>query len=472
MPLSYADTTVGAIAFNIDLEQEIDQQAVANLIDLSERRRDGRIDGRTWSNAALWFLHTRRRPLLAHESCHILQAVSYPALFLRSLRELLLVRRVFARIRREESMRVPIGEVLRVGLPPDLNATLHAPVYLYRIEIDGYAARVLPGNVEHPSVYDITETDLLEADASIFQYKVEIGGPGKARSYLRWLREPGRSSMVFKLVARHLGNAESAYIAVPVLVRAAFSTTWPVNAFASLLAATREWDPSLPVELGIEGFARLVFPKTAERFAPKGPAPDPTEAAGKDTFMFLDDEAHRALAASNPVHPLSPLVIRYLAERKRSPGFPDWFVHPYKYFEREGDELSELIQVYRAPLIATRLVHPRLRINDTVLDFATREFPEETGRAGQEDYHTYIRLLLMAKEFVFLLATDNYDGDSHNCHHTDCRFHASRLCQRWAPVPKEFLDCEFPGWLADGTAHRLTYDDKSVILEPTGVADG
>jgi hypothetical protein len=39
-------------------------------------------------------------------------------------------------------------------------------------------------------------------------------------------------------------------------------------------------------------------------------------------------------------------------------------------------------------------------------------------------------------------------------------------------VPKEFLDCEFPGWLEDGTAHRLTYDDKSVILEPTGVADG
>lgn len=108
-------------------------------------------------------------------------------------------------------------------LSPEWRETFYAPTTLYRlggsreagVSIDPCDPRDRRGN-------DLSESDLIEEDASIFQYKVEIGADGTGQGYARWLHEKHRYTMVFKFLSRLLGP-ENAYTALPPLVRADFA---------------------------------------------------------------------------------------------------------------------------------------------------------------------------------------------------------------------------------------------------------
>src|SRR5262249_505079 len=80
----------------------------------------------------------------------------------------------------------------------------------------------------------LSEKDLIEEDATIFQYRVEVGGRGSGQSYRRWLAESSHYSSVFSFLSQYMSDDE-AFELLPPFVRASFWTTRPLESFAALL---------------------------------------------------------------------------------------------------------------------------------------------------------------------------------------------------------------------------------------------
>src|SRR5262245_27898935 len=96
--ISYADTTIGAIFFNITPRAEGAEvesiRAAAHRGDASQEPSSPLVSD-YFSQLAL-YIDKYHHSLVVHEWFHILQAITYPALYLRSLRELRLVVKILA----------------------------------------------------------------------------------------------------------------------------------------------------------------------------------------------------------------------------------------------------------------------------------------------------------------------------------------------------------------------------------------
>ena len=341
--ISYADTTVGTIAFNIQPPATLPREDLKHFLDLAasgedEQSREEFLHAvTTWLGSDFW-------PLYVHERCHIIQACLYPALFLRGVRELIFIAMVFKALRDDDREQVPI----KGSLPHDAYFPLLQSVYPYRVIEEGTRLHLTDGGAKVITRYDITENHLLEEDASIFQFKVEVGGAGDGASYRAWLRRRGSYSSIFRLLVRWFGDDDKAYFSLPPLVRGAFITTWPVTTFISLVDWTiRNSGPAgRPNEEG-SYFEDLL--DVLRRVLPEGFSGNLFDSGSNDQHELFGLVDWKELAKTSSVHPLSSLAVSAIPPTAASLTFPDWFWEPYRVLAVAGHSSMYALPEYEPP---------------------------------------------------------------------------------------------------------------------------
>ena len=439
---SFADTTLGAVVFNIETQGRgpLSDDLVASAL----RRKESATARQEYIDGAFNYLTAHHWPLVVHEWGHILQALASPAVYLRCARELVLTVGLLSNLRNSAQ---PVG--LRTQLQQDWRSLLYGPTTLiYRIGVRENGLSLERGDPQDRRPNDITETDVLEEEISIFQYKVEIDAEGTGAGYGRWLQERGRYTMVFKFLARLLGP-ESAYVALPALARVAFSTTWPVNTFATLLARTVGHDATLPESLGLDGYLDVMRAE-AEATLPRA-RPGPASAFDEENGL-IESEAFRDLVDSYRPHPLRPLRQALVADERED--FPaSVLLHPHAYFDRRAqaptdDELWKLWP----PMTIIRLIDPRLRVTDGILSVAPALMTAESTFIDGMTNPRYLTELFKQKQLTFSLA-GLLDDQPPYCPHSACPIYPTGVCKAWMELPDDYAHCSFPEWLR-WTAYR------------------
>jgi len=464
MEVSYTDTTVGVVCFNLHAAQET-SKAFTKIRRAALAADRSRAAKEALAGMVQEFVEAHYWRLRAHEWCHILQGFTYPALYLRSLRELEFVHAVLNHVRSAADIQRPF----RFESDPEWLATIRGPQeHIYRLWFDDKTFVMEPGDRGSPTREDVSETDLLESDAMIFQYKVEIGDEGTGQDFDRWLLQPRHYARAYKLVARHLGS-QNAYVALPALVRASYETTWPVTVFAHLLELTLQTETNLPSQVGLDDYYQGLsrFVQTNIPRASDGPSPE--EPSREEPLARLDDDALAVLADKGRYSPLTPYVKQYLERRVtfRGSDYPRWLFHPQEFLKpnavRAGDDGPDS---FRPLLTRTRVVDPAYRPGQSILEFA----PEIRGRPWpflpQMTYEQFVMDSLRYKQLAFEITVSRYRDIPHWCPHTQCEWHDLYLCRRWAQVPKEYRTCWFPKWFEVATLHTLGYQCGEKYLRP------
>jgi hypothetical protein len=407
------------------------------------------------------FHHT----LVMHEWCHVLQALVYPGLFFRCVREFQFVNGILSALRHDLSQSVPA----RFVLPEAVQYVWTSQLQPFRIEItdigENRSGPAPEGDQPRPN--NLTENDLLEDDACVFQYKAEIAGPGTGAGYARWLRERRRYTMTFKLLERMLGE-ESAFIALPALVRAAFSTTQPMSVFAALLAFLVR-DRTLPEDVGSDMTMTLIMNLLLDCNLKAG-RPDPSRSPYDEELLYIDPHSHAEFVAYSVLHPLWPLA------RRLWPGKGDggrelkarFLRLPHEKLNRRSGATDPDMMIYWPPATVVRLVHPDVSIRDSVLLFSEQYAGVDCAFMPGVKYPAYRTEVIARRSLAMSMATDFYRSAAHNCHHSGCQFFPVELCKRWLKVPEDPGDCEFPGFVQDVTTRRLNPD--STLVRPEGAA--
>ena len=126
------------------------------------------------------------------------------------------------------------------GVDSGWTEAVYAPYDAVEFETARGRLQPLPTNEGHfRAIRNLTEIDLIEEATNIFIFMTTIGRQGTGHEYLDWLTK-GRSSSYskgFRILTEVFG-AESAYIALPVLVLWAFRTTTPLAAFPVFVQLT------------------------------------------------------------------------------------------------------------------------------------------------------------------------------------------------------------------------------------------
>lgn len=363
--------------------------------------------------------------------------------------------------RRNSELQLPI----RTWLANEWQTTLFAPTSLYRLVIDELGQlKLSPGRLNDRRSNDLTENDLLEEDASIFQYKVEIGGPGSGSSYRRWLREQRRNTMVFNFLTRQLG-LENAYLALPPLVHAAFSTTVPLETFGELVALTMRADSDLPSQRGIDNYA-IYLRNALSSFNLGYRVPNPDLPSSDDPVSLIGGPEVFQLLGSSSRHPLWPLANKLWSKREERQQLSEYMLHPYRAINRRAGTVSKMLRAYWPPLSVYRLLVPDMSVNDAVWQVA----PSYVGKPVPSmpipgfTYDQYLPELVGRRYLAFSLVTDMYDDGPHNCYHTECPYFSTNLCRRWLHPPREYLECDFPKMMEIATYHHL--DSQVGVLRP------
>jgi hypothetical protein len=381
--------------------------------------------------------------------------ISYPALYLRALREFRFAYELMDNLR-------SIDEPVAVRITPmrSWDIGLRAPTEaVYRLTVESASTVALAvGDPNDPRPGELTETGLLEEDASIFQYKVEIDSFGTAAGYRQWLRERGRYTTAFRLLSR-LMDPETAYIALPALVRAAFQTTWPVTIFASLVEWILKHGLAYVPAVGVDSTYRVLM----ESLSTTLPTATPSSLEGFDEdAALLGSDAWPTLLAENEIHPLRPLVMKLWQDRQDADRVLASLFHPDREFDRRGGGASAELQAYWPPVTMVRVVHDDVRLGDTIVIPTPDLIGAKPFPTWDRSYADYVVELITMKEFAFNLA--GYYGDAaHNCTHDTCPIHATGVCRRWMSIPKEFDACSFPGWLEREAARRVDVENRTLV---------
>jgi hypothetical protein len=454
--ISYADTTIGAVFFNISPSHN--RVVQEDIIPIALRRKESAEARLDYVRRLAWYTDTYHRSLRNHEWCHILQAVIYPALYFRCVRELNLVESILTTYRHDNEPQIPI----RRWLPEEWQKTLMAPTRLYQMNINQSGdLHILPGNPIERGRSDLTENDLLEEDASIFQYKVEIGRQGNGFAYRKWLREQSRYTMTFNFLARLVGE-ENAYLALPPLVQTSFCTTTPMETFGQLVSLTVRTNTDLPSKLGIDDY--LAFLQTTIRTSTLGLSiPNPEKPITEDPLSRLDSEAMYEFIQASANHPLQPLA-QDLWLNQSEKQFQEYMLHPYRAFNRYTGEVSEELMKFWPPMMVLRLLDPALSLKDAVFVVAPQFAGKPWKPLPEITYDEYFSELLNRRYLAFALVTDLYDNVPHNCHLTECPYHKTNLCRRWLFIPPEPELCDFPKVMEISTFHYLDIDEN--VLRP------
>ncbi|GAA4605243.1 hypothetical protein BJY16_005311 [Actinoplanes octamycinicus] len=416
-----------------------------------------------YKNGVLLLAWEPYRSLLAHEWAHVLQVASYPYLFLRAARH----GRVMIGI--SVALEAAPGEY-PIPLPFRLDEQWSTSSVLsqlpVRVEIteDGVAIEpVDPGLIARGVV---TELDLLEEDAQIFQYRAEIGARGNGRSYRRWSRERPRYERLFLLCARHLGT-EPAYRALPVFVRLAFRTTRPLRAFFTCLAVVLKYGPddltgwdTLPT---LESILQDQLVAEFGLLAADAVSMDHPEVA--DVEGVLPPDALAVLRRRGRQLPASVLTGMEIEDGVVS----EFLTEPWRFLPRGGNPTPAALRLM-PPLLVVELVGADFPVGSTVLALSPElrgSSPIDVPGASYLDWTPEI----YRTRSVWKAVAAGARGPHPRCPHTACRVHRTGLCHGWFPFPADFEDCRFRPFLRHTTKHDVAADGTHLVPVPAGTDD-
>lgn len=389
--------------------------------------------------------------MYVHEWGHILQHVFYPYLALRALRDNGIIDKVLSDLRDDpEEM---VGVHLRVvqeltdsfGLDAADFRVAHIPA------TGGWTMRPPEGEKRRPN--DICDMDLIEEANAIFEFQVEIGGPGDAAAYMDWLHAgKPRYSRVFKLLARAIGPKNAYEVMAPLIV-SCFHTTYPVTAFVSLL------NSGIRKELGIEP------DKAARRFRSRlkkvleGKPFKARQLAGEDQFAFIDNGSLRAFIKQFPAHPLAPLLGKvWESDRDDS---SDWLYRPYEAIKANGHRLRAEGEEFEPPVIVLYFGEDSSVQGNFI---ATQsEFYQTVGVPGAPDGSWTEVIAISYARRILVENMLGLSGTKENlCPHVGCSLFGSGLCNGYQLRPTRAELCLIPRVVEGATRRR--YDPRTRTL--------
>jgi hypothetical protein len=446
------------VSFNVP--QTAHPEVSAMIAGAARGRKESPERRQEFMDLVMSWVQAEHYPLMAHEWGHVLQAVSHPALYLRCLREYSAVCTVVDVLRKD---RYSVSPPFTPSQP--WGTELIWPTIPLRISVEEGLPEVDMAEPDWLLPCDLSEADLLEDAASIFQYKAEIGTQGSAEGYRRWLEEPGRHryGRTFNLLSKLLSPAD-AYVALPCLVMAGYLTSLPVHGFASALAMTVREAPAPPAKMGIDLYWQYLE-DCLKASLPVGNCPDPRRPLHEEGDHRLVDRAGMLwLADQFPEHPLSPLVKRAWADEAEVQQIQDAILHPYRAFDRGERNAHEWVETYRPPITSFRILGD-MRLEDSLLLFSPTllESVGPGGEKGEESWLSYLFDLIGIKAFVFAAATPILRSLPHNCDHQDCPMYGYELCRGWLHIPARFEECNFPDWLRRVALREMDYDAGMLV---------
>ncbi len=411
---------------------------------------------------AMYQFALQRHPMiLIHEWLHILQVASYPWLFIRAARAYHQLAAPFAAIRANRGrLDLPLQFV---ASREDADSRLLETIPV-RIWIDAHAVRAEPVLTSLVRGV-ITEQDLVEEDATVAEYQIDVGGRGNGVSYRRWLTERPHYQRAFSLLSQHMSD-DAAFSVLPVLVRVAFRTNRPIAAFAGALGTVLLYGPD--TWLDPESTQILEDGLTSNALNCFGIADDAStdfqSPAISDRPGFVTDDRFEQLvsAATFPVSPLSRWSLADDANGEGTPFLLRVLRQPWQHFGRRASQPSRTLLRYLPPGTTVELDDPDFPVGKTMFYVSPSVVSE---RPPGENGLTYGEVLIHM--YQLRLVSNALMGEReprHTCPHDSCRVHASRLCRGWLPIPTRFQECDFPSFLEQMSKHRL--DPTGKVLVP------
>jgi len=319
----------------------------------------------------------------------------------------------------------------------------------------------------------LTERDLIEEDATVFQYRAEIAGRGTGRAYRNWLRERPRYTRLFAFLARHFGD-DRALRALPVLVRVAYRTTRPIESFfksfGTLIGERRSgWDLIADQDLDDETLEEVLFGNLREHLG----SVDVSELTmGKpeldDPAGIIDDQSFETLAAHYQQLPIAPLTQINLHGSENQRGIATEALRaPWRFFNRWSREFDHSLVDYLPPAITVALDDPNFPFGSSLLVISPllnrTEFPLIKGHTYADWLNAVLKARMLWRGFP-----EGMTGDNARCPHATCAYHPSGLCQGWMTIPAQAADCEFPEFFTATTKHTLSIDGGALeSMNPT-----
>jgi hypothetical protein len=448
---SYADPVTGCVHLTLrDVGGEFHE-----LVE-SSRGSDRDDDYRSGLYEYAW---TRHPSLLIHEWAHVLQLATYPLLFLRAARRARIMVGIPTYLAQHpDEYPLPLGFELDASW-----ATVVSTIpFITAVTDEGIDYRpVTDGSVRRGM---LSERDLVEEDATVFQYRAETGASERGAAYRRWLHEGKHYRQLFSFLARHFEDDDDALHALPLLARVAYRTTRPIEAFvrsfAYLLSVGLPADPSEDEELESELFDHLrdamgsVDPSALT--LARADIDDPVGVIEPGTFVRL--------AASFEQLPIAPLAQINLDGNAEQRGVATRaLAEPWDFFERGEAAYDPRLGDYLPPAIIVALDDPGFASGSSVLAFSDLLRSTPFGPAQAISYAEWTSVLLQTR-WLSKAVIDGATGPNPSCPHDGCEFHPTGLCHGWHPVPNRPADCQFPTFLTATTKHRLRADGS--VLEP------
>lgn len=456
---SYVDSATNFVFFNLELSDLGHLQSRLNrALEIRDDDRDR--FSQEMLSIAYEILMTQFRATFFHEWHHVLQTIFYPYRYLQSWRELRIALQVLSAMRNSP-------ETLKIGhfdIPPVWRDTILSASMVMGLEIeDGQLRPVLDRDPPPIRPGDFTITDLTEEATTIFEFKVRIGGEGDGEAYHQWIREQklaGRSPYcnLFRFLSKLIGK-NGAYIALPALVQAALSTTWPLVTFVGLV----NWvlagkDLYTPEEIGIDALYRILRHKLDNPFwATPGNPPALDGPAGNDEYCFLDFDIYKQLVSASPEHTVYYHASRYIELVEETPELETVLFHPYR------TDVQELItEEFFAPLTYLRIHHGPVKARDSILYISPALNERPTPFDPEITYDVFFLEVMKRKDIAYSLFSDLNDYLEHACHHVDCQYYGLNLCRRWSAIPKEIAQCPFLNWFEIVTYRTIDIEKREL----------
>lgn len=459
--VSYADITCGTIFFELP---GFNEESLSSVLLLAKRRKQAVHEREEYIDTTLNYLLENHKELFAHEWCHILQGLAYPGLFLRTVREMWMVENILGAFRSSDAERLTIPQ----ELTGQYKKFFYGPTLLYSMQglANGTALELRGVPSDQLRGLEFSEIQLLEEDASIFQYKVMIEAEGDGQGYRRWLRHQPRYSSIFNMLRRFFDD-QGAYIALPPLVRYAYSTTRPVETFALLTARSIG-------TFGSRGLATTdvdAYSDWLRNLLPNVVAPpnmyivNARESGVNDPNILIDVSMIERIHSQADRHPLYRQMQLLLNNSEMGHKIRYALLHPFLMLNFCKKTVDLEVVEYLPPLTHIRIHHSDLRIADSLFRVAPVLAGKPTPFMGDLRYDEWLPEFIGRKHLAISLMTDLMADKLHNCHHTGCPLYASGLCRRWYKIPIRPEDCEFPAMMEIATYYR--YDTGSNALVRT-----
>jgi hypothetical protein len=428
--------------------------------------RGARVDprGETYKFQLLEYALRAHRSLLIHEWAHVFQLATYPALLLRSARAGRVMNGLASYLAQNPGHH-PLP--LNPQMDEAWRASRMIGTLAFRVSVEKTGVRFTP-EIDNPvSRGMLTERDLLEEDATVMQYRAEIGGHGNGAAYRNWLWEKPRYTRLFSFLSAHLGE-DAAFRLLPILVRCAYRTTRPLTGFMTSLATLMHEGPALYDDREQDGtLEEVLLSDLKTKLGHVEPDALDMQVPELDDPKGVIDEAGMEQLAQRHMHlPASLLTHIDLHGADDQRGVARKAMRePWAFFKRGEDDYDPRLFDFLPPAIVISLDDPSFPAGSTLLlispFFAKTPFPT-TPEFSYADW-----LNPMLKSRLLSNSLKGTAGANSRCPHAECAYHASGLCEGWMTVPSAAVECEFPEFFTRSTKHRLSSDGVALVPVPT-----